>query len=68
MTEKRLYTYEGPVFNGFGAIIDNLWREGTRAGSFAEAKRNLLYNCKRQHDLERTAKLELDLSKIQLMD
>lgn len=68
MGEKRLYKYEGPVFNNFGTIIDNLWKEGTQASSFGEAKRNLLFNCKRQHGYERTAKLSIDLSKIQLAE
>ena len=68
MAEKRLYKYEGPVFNKSGRIIDKMWKEGTLAVSISEAKRNLLFNCKRQHGLERTAYLAIDANKIQLFE
>lgn len=59
------YYYCGPV-KAFGDYISNQWRASTFAVSEAKAKSNFMYQYKMEHNLPRTAKVEL-VGKIHLV-
>ena len=46
--EKVEYIVEGYLVDKFGNIISNDFRESTRASSFKEAERNVVYRIKRK--------------------
>lgn len=54
----KLYHYEGPV-TSFNKVIDKFWKASTQADSESRAKANLMFQYKRKHKLEKTAKIEL---------
>ena len=52
------YFYDGPVTK-FGNCIDERWKGSTYARTEKEAKRNLIYHCKVDHNLLPTAQIAL---------
>lgn len=57
MSEKHLYSYNGPVTQ-FGKLVCNKWSGETMAVSEKKAKSQLIYRFKTQHGLLPNTKVE----------
>lgn len=55
---KHTYWYIGSVAT-FGKIIDRNWKASTRAKSVEEARRNLIYQYKKSHNMLPNYQIEL---------
>lgn len=61
------YTYKGPIMK-FGTCITSNWIGETIASSKEKAKGNLLYQYKKQNNLEPRAHIELVLENIKVKE
>ena len=56
--EKELYQYKGPVMS-FDRCVCMSWEGQTYASSAKEAKRNLIYQYKKEHGLVANSNIKL---------
>lgn len=64
MNEKRLFYYQGPVTQFGKMVIHSNWYGATKAVSKAKAYSNLIYQFKKQYDMQPWTKIELSRNKI----
>lgn len=58
MSDKT-YTYEGPVLNQFGHLLDLHWYAQTLANSQSKARSNLMYRYKKENNMALHCRIDL---------
>ena len=58
MSDKKLFTYKGPV-TSFGKVIQENYEADTFAISPSKAKSNLIFRFKKMYNMLASAKIEL---------
>lgn len=54
---NRLYAYRGPVEDYFGKLLDRYYSATTWASSKKQAKNNLMFRYKEEHNLSSRSKI-----------
>lgn len=58
MSDKT-FTYEGPVLDGFGHMIERNWHAQTLANSQRKARSNLMYRYKKENNMALHCRIDL---------
>lgn len=58
MEVQRKYVYDGPV-EAFGRYISRMWSGTTTAPTAEKARANLIFQFKKQHNMDPHTKIEL---------